>query len=313
MRTIRNNNIADILTLSNVTLSFRKVTLNDIDYLNTYFIKHPSMSCDYSVGGILMWRDLYDYEICFYNNSLFLRGNVDNKYIYYIPPFVDDIKEYLEIIKSSCMENSFPTYILKQSITDVSENNVYVEENELAAGWREYVYDIHKFISFPGKKMEKKRNHLNFFNKHYPNHSVEIIDSSNIAEIVSFTMLFRANHEAHQDQTLFEYECDSVVEALLNYERFPFFGILIRNEGRIIGYSFGEKIGETFIVHAEKGDIEYHGIYQAIASNMATAAIDKYPEILYINREDDMGDEHLRRSKLSYHPTHFIEKQLCEL
>ena len=72
-----------------------------------------------------------------------------------------------------------------------------------------------------------------------------------------------------------------------------------------IGSSFG---GDTFDIHFEKALDAVDGAYAAINNGFAKYLREKYPDILYLNREDDMGLEGLRKAKLSYNPHHLVEK-----
>lgn len=176
--------------------------------------------------------------------------------------------------------------------------------------WMEYVYDADKMAGFAGRKMEKKRNHLNFFVNNYSPFEIESIGPSNISELIAFTLAFDT---VHDDSELAQYESRQVIEVLKHYGDYPFEGIAVRKDGRVIGFSFGETIGDTFFAHVEKGDIAYRGIYQILASRMTQCATSRHPEVRYVNREEDMGDESLRRSKESYHPSLLIDKKKIEL
>ena len=77
-------------------------------------------------------------------------------------------------------------------------------------------------------------------------------------------------------------------------------------EDQIVGFSVGEIVYDTLIVHIEKGDTDYEGVYQVLSNEFAKRFVT--PEVKYINREDDSGDSNLRTSKLSYHPLKILEK-----
>ena len=89
------------------------------------------------------------------------------------------------------------------------------------------------------------------------------------------------------------------------------FGITVRIGGELIGFAYGEVIGDMFFAHVEKGNIEYRGIYQMLSSAMAREAALRGAR--YANREDDAGDESLRLSKESYHPAMMVRKFLLPL
>ena len=86
---------------------------------------------------------------------------------------------------------------------------------------------------------------------------------------------------------------------------------LLRVNGRVVGFSAGEIVGDTLIIHIEKADIAYEGVYQALVNEYAKCFVT--PGVRYINREEDAGDEGLRRSKESYHPVRLLEKYLVQI
>lgn len=289
--------------------TFRRISVQDLPILSKFFAQYPSRSCDFSIGGVLMWADYYDYEMAIFNESLFIRGKdpVSGNMIYYRPvgPLMED--EYIRLIYENSPEICNTRVLLPIESTD-DENPDF--DTSCAMDLREYLYPIERFLHFSGKKMEKKRNHLNFFNNNYPEASIEPISTTNADELIAFTRKFAAEHE---DSNLCIYENTQTINVLKYFDFYPFEGIAIRLGGKIIGYTFGEKIGDTFFVHVEKGDICYRGIYQALASKMSQSVNQRYPEVKYLNREEDMGDDSLRQSKMSYHPTLFVNKRIIRI
>lgn len=294
-------------------ICFRTVSVDNIDILQSFFNRYPSKSCDFSVGGVLIWRDMFDYQLSIYEESLLIRGYLDDKdlYLFYAPVGNISLDKYINLLKEYCYEKSIKGILIlpEESPVEFDTEN----ENQLSEylpEYREYLYPIEKFCDFPGKKMEKKRNHLHYFQHNYFPFSIEIISSLIIPELIKFTLEFDILHSENPQA---DYECHQIIEVLKNYDSYPFEGLAIRKEGEIIGYSFGEKIGNTFIIHAEKGNTFFRGIYQEISSEMAKFILSKYSDVRYLNREDDMGDESLKQSKMSYHPTLFINKRIIHL
>ena len=76
-------------------------------------------------------------------------------------------------------------------------------------------------------------------------------------------------------------------------------------------FSAGEIVGDTLIIHIEKADIAYEGVYQVLVNEYAKCFVT--PDVRYINREEDVGDEGMRRSKESYHPVRLLEKYLVRI
>ena len=219
-----------------------------------------------------------------------------------------DKNKAIALIKRDASNNNGSSIIVSNFETLGSDTNSQINDDRfIYQNWKEYIYDIEKFIHFSGKKMEKKRNHLNYFIRNYPHYTIEQIKLENIQELIEFTLKFE---QGHIDSQLFKYESEQTCKVLSCYQIYPFEGILIRYNGYIIGYTLGEKIGDTFFVHIEKGDTGFQGIYQALSSHMAQFIQNEYPEVVLLNREEDMGYESLRKSKESYHPSLFINKKL---
>lgn len=84
--------------------------------------------------------------------------------------------------------------------------------------------------------------------------------------------------------------------------------MIIFAEGKACAFTIGDVKGDTLFIHIEKALREYNGSYEIINQQFAKAMCDKYPEIKYVNREDDAGDIGLRMAKESYHPLEILRK-----
>lgn len=83
-------------------------------------------------------------------------------------------------------------------------------------------------------------------------------------------------------------------------------GGLLRVDGRVVAYTMGLPLNsDTFIVHIEKAFSDVAGAYPMINREFAAH---NCADFKYVNREDDVGDEGLRRAKLSYKPAILLEK-----
>ena len=289
-------------------LSFKKVCMGDIPLLKEFFEKYPSRSCDYSIGGVLMWREYFNYEYAIKDSTLFLRGFDRDRGVelYYMPLGEMDSEQASELMMDASREDArTPLFLYPEESTFERYSEELRESGDYLDEWKEYLYDIEQFLHFSGKKMEKKRNHLNYFMNHYDGFSVEPVTSGVAKELIEFTKEFA---EGHADSDMMNYESDRTIDVLREFDTYPFEGILVRYEGKVIGYTFGEKIGDTFFVHVEKGNILYRGVYQILSSKLAGYVNDRYPEVRYLNREEDMGNELLRKSKESYHPCMIVNK-----
>ena len=97
---------------------------------------------------------------------------------------------------------------------------------------------------------------------------------------------------------------------LKHFEELGFFGLALYAEGEICAFSYGERLGKQgFCVHVEKADANLRGAYPMINRELVRALPQ---EILWINREDDAGDEGLKKAKMSYRPIELLKKYEAE-
>lgn len=295
------------------SLNFEDVSNDDIPRLIRTFRQNPHNSCDFSVGGVIIWKNYFHYKIAEYDGSLFIKGkDPDTDTTVYYPPIGDINSELASILLHE--EADGEDAVLVDYTEDTLQNGLstlpgnYHKYGLRREDWDEYVYDIEQFTTFAGKKMEKKRNHLNYFRREYANAVISPLKVEDIPELVAFT------HEQqllHDEDDLFSFDIDNSIDLLQDMEHTNLFGITIRVEGKLIGYSFGEVIGNMLYDHVEKGDIGYRGVYQALSSEMAKEG--KKRGAIYMNREDDMGNPSLKKSKESYHPVKMIRKKLYRI
>lgn len=293
-------------------LEFKDIDLLSIPILRNYLEKFPSHSCDYSIGGILMWAQYFHYQYAIFRNTLFLKGfdNESNSFLYYASAGDMGPEEARRVVEDYARDTASFGLLIENQETNPDDYLIRLKgRSEYIDKWKEYLYPIERIAFMSGKKMEKKRNHLNYFRNNFPNAADEEINTGNAPALVEFTRRFMDKHE----DPIFQYESEKTIEVLQNFDSYPFIGILLRDDKKIIGFSFGEVIGNTFFAHVEKGDIEYRGVYQALASTLCKKVMMIFPQVVYVNREEDMGDEALRRSKESYHPEVIVNKKISEV
>ena len=171
----------------------------------------------------------------------------------------------------------------------------------------EYIYNTQELIELSGRKFHKKKNHLNRFYLQYPNACFESLGAENIEEVLRINnQWFQASVESKQNDKGLYYENLGINDALANFETLGLSGGLLRNEGEIIAFSFGEMLDSKMaLIHIEKANIAFSGAYQAINQALLKH---KFANSLYANREEDLGIEGLRKAKLSYQPSFLLEK-----
>jgi hypothetical protein len=176
---------------------------------------------------------------------------------------------------------------------------------EEARGDWEYVYSVPELTDLPGRKYHTKKNHLNRFLAEYSHVYVEMT-AENAFEALALQEEWCRWRECGADAVL-EAENSCVERVLANWRAFPGIrGGMLRVEGRIAAYTVGEALTpEMLVIHFEKGDPLVRGVYQAVNREFLLNAGAGF---IWVNREQDLDDEGLRRAKLSYRPVDFLRK-----
>ncbi len=286
-------------------VSFKKLTLSDIDKIRPYFMLSKTRTCDNTVGGAVMWRDFFSEEYAIINDTLIFKLNYLHHQTAFTMPLGKDVFGALHTIADYCTENNIPMKICCATESDVMllmaqfDVEAVKEEN-----WSDYLYLASDLANMKGKKYNGQRNHINRFMRENSSYEFSVIDDSNIGDIISFFDTFNMHNV--KDSPIFIEEKKKVYEVLNNYDCYGQTGLVLYVENSIAAFSVGEVIGDTLYVHIEKADTDVEGAYQMIVREFTASNLEK--GIVYVNREDDAGDEGLRTSKLSYHPCELIDK-----
>lgn len=287
-------------------LKFKKLELSDIDIIKPFLKYHKDRLCDCSIGGIFMWRDFFRTEFAICKDLLFFRVKYINGIETFTVPLGENIDEGFKILKEYCLSHGESLIFCTASTNDVKliKSKFPIIESKAETDWFDYLYDASDLINMKGKKFSGQRNHINKFKMGYSNYEFKKISSEDLPKIKEY-LLRISNQNENLSPTAIE-ESNKVVELIDNYETYNLFGGILLISDYIIGLSIGEKINDTLFVHIEKADLNYRGSYQIVVNEFAKLfATD---EIKFINREEDVGDLGLRKSKLSYNPTAILEK-----
>lgn len=170
----------------------------------------------------------------------------------------------------------------------------------------DYVYKIDDLIKLEGRTLHKKKNHLNRFFNLYPNFSYERIDSNNALEVLESYRIWFENDTKNANNIGLNNEFLGIQAVFQNFDKLNIKGALIRIDGKIAGFTLGERLNkDCVVIHIEKGNTFYNGIYQAINQQFLK---NEWADLTFVNREEDLGIEGLRKAKESYKPYKFVEK-----
>ena len=293
-------------------LNFQPLTLQEIDLLRPYFCCHPSRICDSTIGGTFLWRDYFRTEYAVAEGTLYLRSRMPetDDYIYSVP-MEGDVPAALRRLADFCREQGH-----ELTLSTVSEEDLPTVQAiwpqarvETTPEWADYLYLAEDIKELPGKKYATQRNHISKFNRLYPEWTYEPITADNLSSVQEFFDWFAEVNE--KDSETYRQDEQKAAEVLEHFALYGFIGGAIRAEGRVVAMALGEVQGDTLYVHIEKADIRYHGAYQMIVREFARHACGE--GVAYVNREDDAGDEGLRKSKLAWRPCQLLDKYLVHI
>lgn len=178
----------------------------------------------------------------------------------------------------------------------------------------DYVYDIHDLADLAGRKYQRKRNHLNRFRQNNPQHTLEPITDENLPQVEALVDRWYFERQQADPHSDFHMERAALSKALRQRKELGLESLLLRTADGVVAMTMGSQLNEnTFDIHFEKALDGVEGAYAAINNGFARYLQEKHPHIAFLNREDDLGLEGLRKAKLSYCPHHMVEKSWAHL
>jgi len=299
-------------------------------------LNETPLGCDISPVNLFLYRNKYNTEICYQHNCLIRRFN-EKGFIYYGFPIVlnnsqpeaDSLINALAFIKQDaekCGSNGnvfFGTEDLIKPLEDpcelahchdtlgVPESGIQsVQDRDLA----DYLYLQKNLSELSGSKYSKKRGHINQFLKKHPDCSYTPLSSQNLSlamdvekawlEEMSHITEISVLEDLKQEELL-------INQALENFVVLDLHGGIVMCNEQPVAMCISSKINSvTTDVHFEKaiGLFAHDGAYAFINREYA-----KCCETCFINREEDLGFENLRKAKLSYYPDLLLRKSILTL
>lgn len=303
---------------------FDELSEEDVEILKDYFNGFDYQGAGYTMLSNYIWRNTYC--VCWevIGEYLCLAGadciEEDPKAIIAMPLTKDGWYEPAKL-RYTILEakKRFDQRKIPFSIGVIPGHMVHFLEEAFPEGLEisqdrdddEYVYLKEKMITHSGRALHKKKNHLNHFLKNYQ-YEYKTITKDMVPEIKDFVAQLKKNRNYEKDEIeSLELE-ETAIEEVLEFISHPgVFSGAILIEGKIEAFAIGELLSkDTAVTHFEKANDSFRGLYQAINMEFCKHLPD---EVVYVNREEDMGLENLRKAKESYKPHHMAEKYSARL
>ena len=289
-------------------LDFQKITPNQREEFEKYLLP-LGKSCEYTFTNLCIWGRQ---RAALMGGFLVLCSQFDRKTVYPFPAGQGDVLPVLEAIIHDAAARDIPCCITGLSREDMALLEQLYPGKFLFQCDRDsfdYVYNIDDLADLKGRKYQKKRNHVNRFRAVCPNWHTEPLTATNLPAVREMAAEWYAARLQADPTGNYALEQVALERAFRNFEQLALDGLVLMDGGKVLAFTMASRLSEdTMDIHFEKAREDVDGAYAAINQAFAQYLREKYPDIRYLDREDDMGLEGLRKAKLSYYPDHLTEK-----
>lgn len=290
-------------------INFQTLTLNDREQFEQYLLDGTERGCEYSFANLYLWGRQ---KAAIVHNQLVLFSQFNRRTVYPYPAGAGDKKPALDAIIADAEERGIPC-----RITGMNQESIAYMEKEYPGLFRyhcdrdsyDYVYDINDLADLKGRKYQKKRNHYNRFRDNYPYYTVEPLSAQNLSTVTQMVQQWYEDRIRENPEGDYHMERAALSKALAHYVPLGMEGLVLRDGEHVLAFTLGSRLSEdTFDIHFEKARQDIDGAYTVINCEFARYLRAAHPELRFLNREDDLGLDGLRKAKLSYYPHHLVEK-----
>ena len=290
-------------------IDFQKLDLSQRERYNEYLMHCGERGCEYSLVNLYMWGRQ---KAAFVNGCLALFSQFERNSVYPFPVGDGDVGAVLDAIVHDAQARG-----LLCRLTSMTAADCAILEERYPGQFRfhpdrnscDYIYRIENLATLPGRKYQRKRNHLNRFRQNYPDCRMVEIDENLLPQVKTMADAWYKSRRTPESKDEFHLEQVALRRAFEKWSELGLEGVALVENGRIIAMTIGSFLNEdTFDVHFEKALEDVDGAYTAINQAFASYLHEKYPALRWLNREDDLGLPGLRKAKLSYYPDRLVVK-----
>jgi len=287
---------------------FRPVCLTDREYLEGLLrVLQPELS-ELTYTNLFMFRHVHDYQLSAMDGGVAILAYSYSGKPYFMPPIdcrdpkkaVDSFFDYLRGMGDEPVIELASQGFVDEHIAGRPGYTFSADRDNA-----DYVYNTSDLITLAGRKFHDKKNLLNRFLKAYPGHEYRWLTPDLLPQAKDLVERWcQEKCSIEIPSTLGETE--ATLLALSHMDRLGYTGGAVLIDGKVEAISLGEELNrETVVVHVEKANAEFAGLYQYISGEFLRR---EFPDHRFVNREQDLGEPNLRKSKLSYNPVRMVEK-----
>ncbi len=275
---------------------------------DTFLLSCGERGCEYNFANLFLWgrqkAAIHEGNLAFF--CQFNRRSV------YLFPLGKNLKPTLDAIIHDACKRGIPCRLTGligedcQKLEQWYPGQFYFQPDRDSY---DYVYAIDDLADLKGKKLQRKRNHCNRFRLLHPGCTVMPITDENTPKVLEMLDVWYARRKEADPTASFRLERSAIEKALRHRKALGMEGLVLVEKDRVIAMTLGSRLSaDTFDVHFEKAAEGFDGAYNVINREFAQYLRAKYPEVKWLDREDDLGIEGLRKAKLSYCPDRLVEK-----
>ena len=295
-------------------INFTPITTQNKELYESFLFRDSERGCEFSFANVVLWGNQ---NFALVGENLAMLSHF-GEYTVYPFPFGENVdKNVLDMIVAHAKENGNPV-----RFSGISPNKkerleqLYPGKFSFSASRNsfDYVYDIDDLADLPGRKYHSKRNHIKRFENAFPDYKIISLNCENIHLASEISNRWFAQKSEENPENNFEMERIALSRAFDNFEAFELEGIVLTDGINPVAFTIASRLSaDTFDVHFEKALRGVDGAYAVVNREFARALREKFPEVRFVDREEDMGIEGLRKAKLSYYPHHLVEKYRATL
>ena len=287
-------------------IPFERLTIDQKSTYDALLHRAAHRGCAFSFANLYLWGRQCAARV---GDDLLLFSHFHGKTLYPYPICPGSARGAIEFLIADSKERGIPLRLSGLNTQDVEDlERWYPGQFRFHCGrdGHEYVYAIDDLADLKGKKYQPKRNHINRFLSEYPDAVIRPLDESTLPDAKNLADRWYQRRTSEEDAGM---ELVALNRAFANWQALGMEGLVLYVGDQVVAMTMGSFLGEdTVDVHFEKADLDYNGAYAVINRAFARHIREKYPQVKFLNREEDMGLEGLRKAKLSYYPHHMVEK-----
>lgn len=295
-------------------LQFHEITLADKEEAIRCAHAHSYPLCEHCFTDLYIWSKHYGTEICFQAGFMVLRMKcLDTGEICYLAPVGEgDLRAILLQMEADAKSQNIPFRMVSIAEEMISRIEAVLPERytySCSEDAMDYLYLSEQLCTLSGKKLQSKRNLVNRFQHTYAGRwSYEDISEKNFHDALEFHHKWCDLNSCALERAFLGETC-AVVRGLSNFHALDLRGGILRLDGEVIAFTMGcRSTEEVFVVQIEKANHTIPGAYQMVNQQFVQR---NCADILYVNREEDLGIEGLRKAKRSYAPLMLVKKYVA--